>query len=108
VSLAALLVYLAILPLLLTKTRSLGEADSACLEAAEYLDEIKSSSSTHLSPSHEFNIASAVFSLFCFLMWVFATPHTSSSESRLDLRRMTFSSSSSSPPPPPTTPHPQL
>jgi hypothetical protein len=111
VFLPALLVCLALLPLLLTQTSSLPEAHSACwelawenwLEAAkdmdekeaeEYLEGYTSNIAVYLNPSHGFNIASAAFSLFCFLLWMFITPHTSSSEARLDLQRK--------PPPPPT------
>ena len=107
VSLVALGACLPFLRLMTTKASSFEEADPVCRErllvivtevsngmddegeAAEYLEFTKSSAATtsgHLTNT-SFNNVSAWFSLACFLTWMFVTPHTSSSETRLDLQR---------------------
>jgi hypothetical protein len=61
-----------------------------------------------LNPSHSFNATAAIFSVGFFLLWVFSTPHNSSSEMGLDLKRklrlslLSLSLTLSLPPPPPS------
>jgi hypothetical protein len=49
---------------------------------------------SQLYPTHIFNSVSTFFSLACFMLWVYVTPHYDSSEAVLDQRR-------DDPPPPP-------
>jgi hypothetical protein len=112
VSLVALGACLPFLALMATKTSSFEEGLSVCganvwathveigsgmddeAEAAEHLELQKSnaSNSGNCLP-HVFNAASAWFSLACFLLWMFVTPHTSPPETHLSLHP--------TPPPPP-------
>jgi hypothetical protein len=57
------------------------------LKEAEERFEYKAAS--HLE-THIFNTAPTFFSLACFLLWVFATPHHDSSETILDQKRNPF------------------
>ena len=121
-SLVALGAILPLLPLMTAKTISFEVARSVCSEnvwatsveissgmddeaAAEFLEFHKSNAANYANSWFPFGFktASAWFSLACFLLWMFFTPHTSSSETRLDLQRALLSSHtplSLYPPPP--------
>jgi hypothetical protein len=100
VSLVALGACLPFLSLMATSTSSFEEALSTCDEngwatatkhsdaTAESLEFYKSNAANAGSWfGHCFKTVSSWFSLACFLLWVFFTPHTSSSETRLDIQR---------------------
>ena len=99
VSLVALGACLPFLSLMATRTSSFEEALSTCEEngratATKYRDATASLEFHKSNAANSgswftlvFKTVSSWFSLACFLLWMFFTPHTSSSETRLDIQR---------------------
>jgi hypothetical protein len=135
VLLPALLVFAYLVPYLMTGESSLLAVRDVCrgrwitrvmvrldIDAEEAADIYEGSAGSRLHPTHIFDAVPPFFSIGCFLMWTFFTPHHAMSASALDQKR-TFAHPlylffkcimnrwiadypPHPPPPPPTSPSP--
>jgi hypothetical protein len=86
----------------LYNTTGSAALDIITLEDAE--DFIKGEAGVLLNPGHALNVVSTLFSLVCFLLWAYLTPHCSITEAGLDQKRKSHLQKCSLPFPPPFLP----